>query len=104
MSRALDTDLFQAVCQVIEKEGEDEKLIEKLKKYCITIPEEFNNILSLEFFNGFRCSISYKEDYFCLLLDYEDNYYIGESCLTKMSSDRIYYYLNSFINVALYGR
>jgi hypothetical protein len=104
MSRTLNTDLFYQVCQIIEQEGEDQKLLEKLKKYSVILSEHFENIITLQFFTGFQCSISFNGEWYNLLLDSEDDYHLGERCNTKMSPDRIYFYLNQFINTALYGR
>jgi hypothetical protein len=99
----IDAGLFQAVFQMIEKDNEDNRLFSRLEKKAI-IKMTAPNTISIVFNCGVYAEIVNELDVFYLHTLLEGVYCNEEDCFTKMSVDRVIFYLNRILDLIMYGR
>jgi hypothetical protein len=99
----VDTDLFQAVFRMIEKENEDSYLVKKLGERAEIVqldPEAF----ALDFGNGFLISIKGDLEVYHIHSTNPLVYCNNEDATTKLSGDRVYFYLKRILDLVMFGR
>jgi hypothetical protein len=99
----VDTDLFQAVFRMIEKENEDQYLVKTLAEKAVITQLE-PEVFSLNFGNGFIVSIVGDLEIYRLISTNPLVYCNGEDESTKLSGDRVYFYLKRILDLVRYGR
>lgn len=99
----VDTDLFQAVFQMVEKESEDSYLASRLKKNADILQLDANTF-AIEFKDNTIISIKNDLDVYYLFSTKPNVYCNGEDSSSKLSGDRISFYLNRILDLVMYGR
>lgn len=99
----VNTDLFQAVFQLVEKENEDNYLFTRLKKNAEVLEAGTNSFI-IKFHNGISLLILKELDVYYLNTFSSEIYCNGEGPETKLSGDRIFFYLNRALDLVVYGR
>jgi hypothetical protein len=97
----VDTDLFQAVFRMIELENESNYLVNRLLKKA-KLTELSPNSFSLTFEGMKVVLVSDLEIYH--LIGPKIIYCNREDETTKLSEDRVYFYLNRILDLVMYGR
>jgi hypothetical protein len=93
-----DDVVLKAIFLLEEEEGENEALAAKLKENVLWSTLSYNT-LHLGFSDNKRVSITKYDEYFKFGSSLESIYEVEDSCDTKMSIDRVYYYLNRVMNL-----
>jgi hypothetical protein len=99
----VDTVLFQAVFQMVEKENEDSYLFSRLKKKAEIVAVGINSFL-LKFQGDIEILITNDLDVYYLKTFADKVYCNGEDGNTKLSGDRVSFYLNRILDLVIYGR
>ena len=98
----VDVDLFQEVFKIVEIENEDSHLFSRLKKNC-KVTEVNANTFTIEFKGDVKATIVNDLDVY--YLDTNGKVYCNsEGPTTKLSGDRIAFYLNRILDLVIYGR
>ena len=101
-TKSVDVDLFQAVFRMVELENEDTYLLKRLRENAV-ISEEGVGRITIDFPGTIRITIINDLDTYRLLAP-EILYCNQEDHTSKLSADRIYFYLNRLMDLVMYGR
>ena len=101
--RIIDSELFQAIFQMVDKDNEDSYLISRLHRVA-KVKEITNNSLQITFINGWKVILLNELDVYYLITDRISIYINDDTFTSKMSSDRIFFYLNRILDLVIYGR
>jgi hypothetical protein len=93
-----DDVVLKAIFLLEEEDGENEALVARLKDKVLWATFSYNT-LHLGFSDNKKVTITKYDEYFKLGSSLDSLYEIDENYDTKMSIDRIYYYLNRIMNL-----
>jgi hypothetical protein len=101
--RTIGSELFQAVFQMVEKDNEENYLLSRLRKVA-NVKHLASNVLQVSFINGWIIQIINDLDVYYLCTDRASVYCNEDNFTSKLSSDRISFYLNRILDIVMYGR
>ena len=90
----MDGVLLHKLFQLIEEERQDKKLLKLLEQTVSTISISNSNIIIIEFNSGESCKIFSNLSDYCIDISDPLLYQNGNNKDSKMSIDRVMYYLN----------
>ena len=99
----VDTELFQAVFRMVEKENEDTYLFSRLKNKAEVLEAGINSFI-IKFQGGIDILITNDLDVYYLNTFSNEVYCNGDTPETKLSGDRVSFYLNRILDLTMYGR
>jgi hypothetical protein len=101
--RNVGSELFQAVFQMVEKDEEEDRLVTRLRKVS-KVKYLAPNVVQLSFINGWELQIINDLEVYYLCTDRPSIYCNDENFTSKLSSDRVSFYLNRVLDLVMYGR
>jgi hypothetical protein len=101
--RKVGSDLFHAVFQMVEKSNLEDYLISRLRKVS-TVSILSPDSVEITFANGWKATLINDLEVYYLDINHEYVYCNGESASSKLSDDRVSFYLNRVLDIVMYGR
>ena len=99
----IGSELFQAVFQMVEKDNEDNYLLSRLKKKAEVLPVGIDSFI-IKFSDTLQILLFKEIDVYYLDTYIPNLYCNGDTKETKMSGDRVIFYLNRALDLVMYGR